>query len=229
MTIEDDDSATVTIAGTDIEAAEPGTDKGLVTITRAPGSNKPLTVKYSVSGTATNGTDCLKLSGSVTIPANTTATTITVSPKDDTTFEGSETLIITLIAGTGYTVGTPSSVTLTIADNDLPTVSISATDSAASEAALNPGQLTITRTGRPLSALTVLYTVAGTAASGTDYVALSGTVTIAAGAASATIAVTPANDAIPEGNETVVATLSANAAYNLGTRRSATVTISDDD
>ena len=66
------------------------------------------------------------------------------------------------------------------------------------------------------AALTVSYTVSGTAAAGSDYAALSGSATIAAGATTATITVTPVNDTAVEGNETVVVTLSASAADTVG-------------
>src|SRR6185312_4613629 len=46
---------------------------------------------------------------------------------------------------------------------------------------------------------------------------------------SATILVTPIDDSAIEGEETVLVTLSANAAYTIGAQASATVTIADDD
>ena len=52
---------------------------------------------------------------------------------------------------------------------------------------------------------------------------------IPAGSASALITVTPVNDTSVESNETVVVTLSANAAYTVGSPSSATVTITSDD
>ena len=83
----------------------------------------------------------------------------------------------------------------------------------------------MTRTGSTATPLTVLYTIGGSATEGSDYRALARRVTIPAGASSAVIAVTPINDAVVEGNETVVLTLSPNVAYGLGTPRAATVTI----
>src|SRR5439155_21217088 len=59
--------------------------------------------------------------------------------------------------------------------------------------------------------------------------ALSGAVTIPAGAASATVTVTPVDDALVEGSETVVLSVAANAAYAVGSPASATVTITDND
>src|SRR5262245_35416374 len=97
------------------------------------------------------------------------------------------------------------------------------------EAGLDPGVFTVTRTGATTAALTVNYTVGGTATNGTDYQTLSGSVAIAAGSASATITVTPIDDTLNERNETVTVTLSSNASYNVGSPSTATVTIADND
>ncbi len=109
------------------------------------------------------------------------------------------------------------------------TVTVAATDNTATEAGPTTGTFTVSRTGSTSSALTVYYAVSGTATSGSDYNALSGSVSISAGSSTGTITVTPINDALVEGNETVVVTISANAAYTVGSPSSATVTIIDDD
>ena len=77
--------------------------------------------------------------------------------------------------------------------------------------------------------MTVQYTVAGTALAGTDYVALPGAVTIEAGSSTATVAVTPIDDGAFESDESVILTLTANAAYSLGSPSAGTVTIVSDD
>ena len=87
----------------------------------------------------------------------------------------------------------------------------------------------MTRTGVTTAALTVNYTVAGTATAGSDYTALAGSVVIPAGSLTATVTVTPINDTAVEPDETVVATLGANAAYTVGAAASATVTIQSED
>jgi hypothetical protein len=109
------------------------------------------------------------------------------------------------------------------------TVTITATDSTATEAGRTAGAFTVTRTGSTAAPLAVLYTVGGTAAGGSDYTALSGSVTIPAGAATATVPVTPADDDFREPGETVTITLAAGLGYAIGSPSSATVTILDDD
>ena len=120
---------------------------------------------------------------------------------------------------------------MTIVDNNnVPTVTMSATGDTATEQGPTPGMFTVSRSGSTSSALTVNYTVGGTATSGSDYQSLSGSVVIPAGQSSAPIVVTPIDDGIlGEGNETVVVTLTADAAYAVGAQNSGTVTIVDND
>jgi Calx-beta domain len=225
----DDVPTTVTVTAFDAAAAEP-TATGSFRIARTGRTTSSLAVTYSVTGTATAGTDYTTLTGTVTIPVGATSATIAVTPIDDTTVETPETVIMTLRESTRYTIGTPSTATVTITDNDvLSTVTIDATDDAAAEPS-GTGTFTVTRTGSTTTALTVTYALGGTATSGSDYAAAPASpLTIPAGATSATITVTPIDDSVVESDETVVATLMAGTGYEIGTPSTATVTISDDE
>src|SRR5256885_2173145 len=108
-------------------------------------------------------------------------------------------------------------------------VSVVATDPDASEQGPDPGEFTFTRTGDTSFGLTVNYTLGGTAQNGTDYQPLGTSVTIPAGSGSATVAVMPIDDTEAEGDETVVLTLTADAAYDVGSPNSAAITIHDND
>lgn len=105
-------------------------------------------------------------------------------------------------------------------------VSVSATQPLASEAGPQPGVFTITRTSAGVSQ-TVSYTMSGTAVNGTDYQALSGTVTFSAAATSVDVTVNPLDDSVSELTETVVLTI--NESPNYVGAGSATVSISDND
>src|SRR5438045_66539 len=107
---------------------------------------------------------------------------------DDTAVEGNETVILTVSADATYTDGSPNSATVSIADNDqapppLPTVTVAATDANASETGPDTGTFTISRTGEIGRASCRECSLGGTAANGTDYESLSGTLSIPAGAA----------------------------------------------
>ena len=233
--------ATVGIAATDANAAETlGTqtaNNGTFTITRTGSTVAALTVSLAVTGTATNGSDYNRLPTTVTIPVGQASTTLTLTPIDDTLTEGNETATITLANSSAYIVdATKTSGTVTIADNDrvLPSVSIVASDAVAAETrsgqTANRGQFTISRTGATTAALTLAYSVSGTATNGSDYSRLTGTVTIPVGRSSVTLSVSPVDDSLVEGTETVVVTLNAGAAISVdATRGSASIDILDND
>lgn len=109
---------TITVAATDPSAAEAGLDPGSFTITRSGSNGVTLTVNFNIGGTALNGGDYGFITGPVVIPSGTNSVTISVLPVDDPTVESAETVVLTLAAGAGYLVGSPSNATVTIIDND---------------------------------------------------------------------------------------------------------------
>ncbi|MBW4677205.1 MAG: hypothetical protein KME52_25325 [Desmonostoc geniculatum HA4340-LM1] len=122
---------------------------------------------------------------------------------------------------------------VTIADNETPVISVAATDASAAETisgqTANPGRFTLTRTGNLTQALIVNYTLVGTATKGTDYTNLTGTVSFAAGSATAVVNVTPIDDNILEASETVIFTITSGTNYKLGTAIADTITIYNTD
>ena len=96
---------------------------------------------------------------------------------------------------------------------------------------------TFTRNGVTSGALTVNFSVGGTAAFGTDYTqtgaatfgAASGTVTFGAGNSTATVTVDPTPDLSFEANETAILTVTSGTGYNVASPSSAIGTITNDD
>jgi hypothetical protein len=83
--------------------------------------------------------------------------------------------------------------------------------------------------GNNTLALTVGLATGGSTATGSDFTTSPPTATIPAGAAFVDITFTPVDDAVVEGDHTIVRTISPNAAYIIGNPSSATVTIADND
>jgi hypothetical protein len=116
-----------------------------------------------------------------------------------------------------------------------PTVTIYATDSQASEAGSDAGTFTIRRNGPTNFAITVFYHLGGTASNGLDYDQLGGWVQIPAGALTASFNVRPIDDSLVEGDETVVAQITASplacatCGYDIGVPSTATIVIADND
>jgi hypothetical protein len=91
--------------------------QGSVQFSRSGDLTKPVTIFYSVGGTATNGVDYRWLPGSLTIPARAAAQSVLITPLGDRSAEGSETVVIAISPNPLYSVVSPSSATVTIIDN----------------------------------------------------------------------------------------------------------------
>lgn len=115
----------------------------------------------------------------------------------------------------------------TFASAQVSTVNVTAPDPVAVEATKDPGGFAVSRTGGSDAALTVTYSVEGSATPGKDYTALPGSVTIPAGESTVIIKVIPLQDGIAEKAETLVLTLTESSLYTVGAPASAVVTIKD--
>ena len=219
----------VSVTATDALAEEVDGNIGLFTLTRSGSATllaAPLSVTLTLTGTATNGTDYSVLPLTANFAAGVATTTVEVKPTSDAVTEGPETVILTLGVTAPYEVGSPASATVTIGDTPTPLVSVTAFDSTAAEAGLDPGVFRFTRSVASATPLTVTYTIAGNAQNGIDYQLLSGSVTIPAGVAFIDVTVQPkVNFDAVGGSETVIVTLVDGADYDLSAPTTATVTI----
>ena len=139
--------------------------------------------------------------------------------------------MLSIASSANYAIGAPNTDTVTIADNPA-TVTIDATDAAASEAGLATGEFTVTRSGgNVVQQLNVTVSISGTASNGGDYLSIGTIIVIPANETSATRTITPVGDNRIEGDETVILTVVANAdmtnGYEIGAANSYTVTIAD--
>ncbi len=103
--------------------AEDGFQGLTYTFSRAVATSSPLTIHYVLGGSATEARDFTGLpagSGtrSMTIPAGATTASLTVFPTPDSDIEPDETVVLTLLPGTGYAVGSKSVAMGTIQNDD---------------------------------------------------------------------------------------------------------------
>lgn len=344
IAVTGDGLPTVSITASTATVPENGPGTGAFRVSRTGSTATALVVNYSVGGTAAGGTDYQTLTGSVTIPTGDSAAGITVTPIDDTSYEGPETVVVTLTSSVAYTVGSPNSAVVTILENDSPpsgptvsvngglcdqmghcftwgqsmtvtwsgittptprdwfglyhwrgtnaafsawgyvsctqsptvakasgscglmvpahvapgsyevrlfsndsytlltksdlvgiwgpTVSIGPATSSVPENGA-PVMLSVGRTGlqwiwQASNSLVVRYTIGGTAANGVDYQLLSGSVTIPAGQSGVDLPITPIDDNLFEGNETLILTIVDGGSSYWGSG-SASVTILDNE
>jgi hypothetical protein len=238
-TITNDDFPVITLAVAPATVTEDGTTNLVYTFSRTGATSSALSVKYTVGGTATLGTDYTGIGAThatktVSFAAGSATATVTVDPKTDTTIEANETVALTLAAGTGYSIGTTAAVTGTITNDDFSVITLAVAPATVTEDGTTNLVYTFSRTGLTSSALSVKYTVGGTATLGTDYTGIASTpatktVSFAAGSATATVTVDPKTDTTIEANETVALTLAAGTGYSIGTTAAVVGTITNDD
>ncbi len=242
----------VTLAVSTTSVTEDGTTNLVYTFTRTGDTTNPLTVNF----TTVDNTDSWKTAifntdysqtgaasfpnyssetGTVTFAANSATATVTIDPTADTTVEDDETVSLTLTSGTDYTVGTTTPVTGTILNDDT-RVTLQVSPSLVTEDGTTNLAYFFYRDGVTTNALTVNYTVGGTATLNTDYTqtgaasfnGTTGTVTFAANANNATVTIDPTVDNIADPDETVTLTLASGTGYTVGTTTTVTGTINDD-
>ncbi|MEY2518221.1 MAG: large repetitive protein, partial [bacterium] len=218
-----------------VEGAAGTTRTVTLTLTLSSPAAGGETVAYATSnGTATASSDYTAASGVVTFAAGATTATITLTVLGDDVAEPDETFVVTLSSPSGLVLGSPSSSTVTISNDDVAgarSVSIADTSVTEGNSASKTVTLTLTLSAPAVGGETVAWATSnGTAAAGSDYTAASGFVTFAAGATTATFSVTVIGDSVVEPNETFVVTLSSpTGGLTLGSPSSATVTILNDD
>ncbi|XWK86429.1 MAG: Calx-beta domain-containing protein [Phormidium sp.] len=221
---------------------EDGTPILAVTVVRSGDTSGAVSATVNLSnGTATTPADYNNTPITVNFAAGETSQVVNVPIVDDTLVEPLETVNLSLVNPTGgATIGTQNTAILNILDNDVPpppkpVVFVAALDPTAGEPGRTDnsgvGTFQFARTGGdPNVPLTIRYTTTGTATPGTDYGALTGTVTIAAGATvSDPVTVTPLADDLSESVETVTVKILEDLPYQVGSADNATVRVLDND
>ncbi|HEX7314291.1 MAG TPA: Calx-beta domain-containing protein [Pyrinomonadaceae bacterium] len=208
-----------------------------VTVTRTGGTNAA-TVNYNTAnGTATAGSDYAGVEfGTLSFAQGDMSKTFQIATTNDVFDETDETFNVNLFVNTGSAAGTPSSATVTITDNDAtPTLSFGDASSNG-DVTVAEGQGTasfkVTLSAASGQIVTVNYATAnGTATAGSDYAAVSGTLTFNPGETEKFFGVPITNDTIDEPNETFLANLSGASGATIATVNDgqAVGTITDDD
>ncbi len=239
LTISDNDALTpgqVQLSASNYSVAE---DAGplAIQVSRTGGSDGAVSVSYNTGGgTATSGSDYQQASGTLSWGDGVGGTqSFDLTVIDDTDVEGNETIDISLGAVTGgAALGSPSTATVTISDNDVSPVG-SVAFSASGYSVAEDGssiQVTVNRSGGSAGAVSIDYATAnGTATAGSDYQPANGVLSWADGEGGAkSFGVTVTDDSDDEANETVSLSLSNPVGgVVLGSPSAATLTINDND
>nr|MBC8184547.1 T9SS type A sorting domain-containing protein [candidate division KSB1 bacterium] len=216
-TINDNDAPPTISISDETENENIGTMSFTVTLSEASGFE--ISVDYqTTNGLAVAPDDYTETSGTVTITAGSTTSTINIPILEDTISEANETFTVDLNNPVNATIADAQGLG-TIVDNDgTPNFTIS--DETESE---NIGNMSFIVTLSNASVLPVsvdYQTIDGTAIAPGDYTSTNGTLTIPAGSTSAAIDVPIVDEAFNEDNETFTVNLSnpvnANIADNQG-------------
>jgi hypothetical protein len=108
----------VSLAVAPATVTEDGTANLVYTFTRSGDLTNPLTVNYTVGGSATGGSDYGAIDSSVTFTADSAIATVTVDSTSDSTAEPNETVALALAAGIGYSIASTAAVIGTISNDD---------------------------------------------------------------------------------------------------------------
>ena len=235
VTIEDNEVLTASIVGPN---KVPEGSPASFTVKLAGGTpSKPVTVYYTLGGTATKE-DYRPPSGRLTIPAGKTTQTFAISTTSDNVLDRGETIDV-MLTGAETAAGSvtpPADMASTmIADSSGP-VTVSVADITVDEG--HPALFTITLSGQVSDDVTVRYEAMLGTAEAVDYEADDGvgSVTIAAGDTTGTFTVRTVPDVFAEAPETFTVTLSEESDPDPELpdgvelrRTTATATITDDE
>ncbi len=233
VTITDNDvGGIINLSASSYTVGEAGTN-AVINLLRTGGAASGVSVLLTVAdGTATAGLDYTNVTQIVTFNAGETNKKVNIPIINDTLAESAETVLLSLSnADGGANLGSVTSATLTITDNDLGgVISFASATSSAYENGTN-FLISVRRTGGAASGVTVNYfTQSGVAISNVDYTNTVGTLTFAANETNKFILVPIINDTLAEGNETFSLVLTnAGGGATLGAITNATLTIVDDE
>ena len=188
------------------------------TVTLDQEAAEPLAVAVSVtqSGSVLSGLP----PASVSIAKGSTSAALTVPTAGDSVVEADSIVTATVMAGTGYNVGTAAAASVSVEDDDVATFTVSAEPETIREDGSATLTVAIANGVTFAEAQTIALATSGTASS-SDYSGVPATLALAAGATSATATLAAAVDQEEEEAETVTLT----ASHGGSPVGSATVTI----
>jgi hypothetical protein len=187
------------------------------TVERVGPTSTPLTIDFTLSGTATQGIDYYFYNGvsALVIPAGASQGYVSFKVRPDVLIEDNETVIFSLSPTAPYEVNGPTTATLIIIDDDT-VLNLASSTQSVPESSTTGLVYTVTRGPGDISRpITAGFNLTGSAGILTDFYVVgattltptSGTVVIPADSQSATFSLIPIDDTLVELDETVTVTL----------------------
>ena len=111
VTIQDNELPGLSVVAIQPIMTESGEEAATFTFIRTGNPAMAISANIAISGTATNGTDYSNLPTTVLIPAGQSSTNVTIKASFDTLVETEETVILSLLPGSGYVTASPLTAT----------------------------------------------------------------------------------------------------------------------
>ncbi|MDM8527234.1 Calx-beta domain-containing protein [Anaerolineales bacterium HSG24] len=229
VTILDNDTPTVQFSSASYSIIEDG-GMATITVTLDIPASIVTTIAYSTTdNSAIAGTDYNNTTGSLTFAPGQTVQTISVPIIDNLNIESDQTFFVNLGNPSGMLMGTPVSATVTIVDEDIPTIQLTSNSYSQNED-VGSIQVEVTLSKAVNATINVDYTTSdGTASAGTDYTSTSGTLTFIPNQISQTLTIPLVIETTIEDDEFFYLSLSNPISATLSSPISATLTIVNDD
>lgn len=174
-------TVTLTSATTYLEKGQPY----VVSVGLNRAQSTPLTINLSYGGSAAPGIDYTTPAGTLVVPAGQTSLTVQIPTVTDNQVESDRVLTVSLAAGTGYAIGSPSSTSVTITSQVMPKLTIAASTSTVAQG--GAAAFVITASQAPTQNTSVSFSVQGTAQPGQNYEPLTGAALLVAGQTQVTV------------------------------------------
>jgi hypothetical protein len=203
-----------------------------ISVRRGGAATGTVTVQYTTAdGTAVEGVDYRRASGTLTFAAGSAVQTFKVPLVNNSRVDGVRSVNLSLNTANGAEIVTPFTATLMIGDDEAGGIIEFAGPVFVVAENAGTAVISVSRSGGAAAGATVQYATSDiTATAGADYTTTTGSLTFARGETVKTFSVPIIDDAIPEGVETVLLSLSAPAGgATLGPRASAVLRIVDDE
>ena len=235
VNITDDDvpSVTVSFGSAAYTVAEGGTQQVTVTLSADPERTVVIPIEAANQGGATTS-DYSGVPQNVTFDSGDTSKTFTFTAAHDTVDDDGESVLLSFGATLpdGVSAGTPATSTVTITDDDVPSVTVRFGSAAYTVAEGGTQQVTVTLSADPER--TVVIPISKTnegGASDSDYSGVPQNVTFDSGDTSKSFTFTAAHDTVDDDGESVLLSFGATLpdGVSAGTPAMSTVNITDDD
>jgi hypothetical protein len=232
-TIQGGDPVTISINDVSVAEGNSGTTLATFTVSLSNASSNNVTVTWqTANGTATAGSDYVAVAATVlTFTPGQTSKTVAVTVNGDTLDEpANETFFVNLTSPTNAVIADAQGVGTITSSADPVTIAINDVSLNEGNAGTSVMSFTVSLSNPSASNVTVTWQTAnGTAAAGSDYVAVAATVlTFTAGQTSKTVGVTINGDTTGESNETFTVNLTAPTGATISDAQGIGTIVNDD-